>query len=50
VRYKLTMGAFKLDVNWGTIKGSGKVTKDEIDASGIFELGEWAVSGVINRL
>ena len=39
VKYKVEMGAFKLNVDWENITGNGAdLTKDQIDASKIFEL------------
>ena len=39
VKYKLSMGAFELDVDWANVTGNGKdLTKQQIDESGIFDL------------
>ena len=39
VKYKLTMGAFELDVDWMNVTGNGKdLTKQQIDDSRVAEL------------
>ena len=39
VKYKLSMGAFELEVDWANVTGNGKdLTKQQIDESGIFDL------------
>lgn len=39
VKYKLTMGAFELDVDWTDVTGSGKdLTKQQVDDSRVAEL------------